>query len=361
MGISDYWREPIITLPIKWRVAKMSQAEAEYSGALDGILVPEHFVPTPDGISPEAQAFLRMTLSIGAHPMPKSLDDIEGWRAYREAGEAGMIALTKHHETRHPANVTTHSLSALRVFEITPRDTDPRNEGRAIIYVHGGGFSVGGGEAALYPAMQLAGLARCKAYSVDYRMLPEHPFPVPLDDTLEAYRFVLARHRPEQIAIFGASAGANLAPAVVLKARDLGVAMPAAIAMHSCPSDISTWGDSGYTNDTVDTVLRHYMPEINLTYANGHDPRDPYLSPVFGDFSKGFPPCILTTGTRDMLLSGTVRLHRALVRAGIKAELHVWEAMTHAPFFNAPEENELYLQHIDFMLKAMERQWRSDS
>jgi acetyl esterase/lipase len=140
-----------------------------------------------------------------------------------------------------------------------------------------------------------------------------------------------------------------------LKARDQGLPMPAACAMHSSPSDMTTWGDSGYANDTIDIVLKHIMPELRDNYAGTHDPRDPHLSPVYADFTKGFCPSILTSGTRDLLLSGTVRLHRAMVRGGVKAELHVWEAMTHAPFFNAPEEQELYMQHIGFMLGHMDR------
>ena len=103
----------------------------------------------------------------------------------------------------------------------------------------------------------------------------------------------------------------------------------------------------------VDTVLRQREPELGLNYANGHDPQDPLLSPVYGDFSKGFPPTVLTSGTRDLLLSSTVLMHRALLRGGVKAELHVWEAMTHAPFIGAPEELELYQEHIRFMLHHM--------
>ncbi len=325
------------------------------AGQRDGILVPEHFVPTPTTISPQAQTMLRAKLPVGGHEIPKSFDDAAGWKAYREAGDTGMIMLTRNYATRYPGDVVTHKLAASQLYEITPKNLAAENTGCAILYVHGGGFTVGGGEAAIYPAMQMAGMARCKVYSIDYRMAPEVAFPVPLDDTLEAYRFLLARHKPQKIAVFGPSAGANLAPALVLKARDLGLAMPAACAMHSSPSDMANWGDSGYTNDTVDIVLRHIMPEIRDIYARGHDPKDPYLSPVYGDYSKGFSPSILTSGTRDLLLSGTVRLHRAMVRGGVKAELHVWEAMTHAPFFNAPEEEELYMQHINFMLGHMER------
>jgi epsilon-lactone hydrolase len=98
-------------------------------------------------------------------------------------------------------------------------------------------------------------------------------------------------------------------------------------------------------------VLKHRADHLSALYADGHDLRDPLLSPVFGDYSKGFPPTILTSGTRDLLLSSTVMMHRALRRAGVAAELHVWEAMTHAPFFGAPEEKELLTEQVQFMLR----------
>jgi acetyl esterase/lipase len=328
---------------------------ASSSEERDGILVPEHFVPTPTTISPQAQAMLRSKLPVGGNPTPKSRSDAAGWAAYRKAGDTGMIMMTRHYATQYPGEVVTHQLSASKLYEITPGDLAAENRGRAIYYVHGGGFTLGGGEAAIYPAMQMAGMAKCKVYSIDYRLAPEFPFPVPLDDTLEGYRFILGQHDARRVGVFGPSAGANLVPAMVLKARDLGVPMPATCAMHSCPSDMSQQGDTGYTNDTVDIILKHASPELSRTYAGDHDLKDPYLSPVYADYAKGFPPSVLTSGTRDLLLSGTVRLHRAMVRAGVKAELHVWEAMTHAPFFNAPEEQELYMQHIDFMLAHMAR------
>jgi epsilon-lactone hydrolase len=77
-------------------------------------------------------------------------------------------------------------------------------------------------------------------------------------------------------------------------------------------------------------------------YAGGHDLSHPYLSPLFADFTIGFPPTILTTGTRDLFLSNTVRMHRALRAAGVSAELHVLEAGGHGGFFGqAPEDEEL--------------------
>lgn len=82
------------------------------------------------------------------------------------------------------------------------------------------------------------------------------------------------------------------------------------------------------------------MPN-NLLYARGADLAHPYLSPLFGDFSKGFPPTFLQSGTRDLFLSNVVRMHRFLRRAAIPAELHVFEAKPHGGFMGAPEDREL--------------------
>lgn len=317
----------------------------------DGILVPEHLVPTPTTVSPQAQAFLAHRSPVGGHHAPTSRDDLAGWQAYRARANDGIVQITQSYAERYPCTVVTHELSHAKLYELTPRSLTKENEDRAILFVHGGGWVVGGGEGAILSAMQMAGLGKVRVFSVDYRLVPEAAFPEPVDDVVEAYRFVLERFKANKIAVYGPSAGANIAPGAILKARDLGLPLPAACALHSCPSDITFVGDSFFTNYMVDTVLKEHEPNRQLAanYANGHDPKDPLISPVHADFTKGFPPTILTTGTRDLLLSQTVMMHRALLRGGIKAELHVWEAMTHAPFFGAPEEQEFYGQLIGFM------------
>jgi acetyl esterase/lipase len=106
--------------------------------------------------------------------------------------------------------------------------------------------------------------------------------------------------------------------------------------------DLTESGDSFHANLGLDSVLTSSLMETNLLYADGHDLADPYLSPLFGDFSKGFPPTFLQAGTRDLFLSNAVRMHRALRAAGVPAELHVFEGAPHGLFFGtAPEDEEL--------------------
>ena len=120
------------------------------------------------------------------------------------------------------------------------------------------------------------------------------------------------------VIIGGASAGGNLAAALILRARDEGLPLPAAVVLMTPGADLTEAGDSHQTNLGLDPLIPGSSRQAFLLYAAGEDLSHPYLSPLNGDFTKGFPPAILTTGTRDMLLSDTVLLHRALRRAGVR-------------------------------------------
>lgn len=318
------------------------------------MVVPERFVATPTTISPQAQAFLSNPPPLGQDTLP-AVSDKAGWRAYIEAHDRGLAAFSARQATRFPAQVVEHQLSCAKLYEVVPASAAPEHAESAILFVHGGGFIVGGGDAAATSALPLASRAGVRTFSIDYRMAPDHPFPAGLQDTLEAYRWLLERYAPERIGVYGASAGGSVGPAALIAARDAGLPLPAACALHSPASDATESGDSYETNADIDIALRRRAPELYALYADGHDLRDPLISPLFADFSGGFPPTVLTTGTRDLLLSSTVLLHRALRRAGVEAELHVWEAMTHVLFFDAPEEEELYAEQANFLLRHMSK------
>lgn len=314
------------------------------------LLVPERLIPVPRSISPEARAFLSHEPPVGQAELPP-LEDKAAWRTYAAEADLNIASFTARNEQLYPGRAITHQLENCPLYEIVPDTLDPSLGDRAILYIHGGGFFVGGGKAAIYAAMPFAWLAGVRTFSLDYRMPPDHPFPLPLQDALDAYRWLLERYRPVAIAVYGPSAGGNLAPALILKARELGLPLPGACAVHSPASDCTESGDTYETNAVIDTILRHRMPTVMALYAGDTSLDDPFLSPAFADYSGGFPPTLLTTGTRDLLLSSTVLLHRAMRRGGVRAELHVWEAMTHAPFFGAPEERELMDETVRFILE----------
>jgi epsilon-lactone hydrolase len=184
-------------------------------------------------------------------------------------------------------------------------------------------------------------------WAVDYRMPPLHPYPTPLDDCMAVYRALLDRRAPQDIFVGGGSAGGNLAAALIARAKDEGLPMPAGLVLMTPEVDLTESGDSFTTNLGIDNVLGRLM-QTNLLYANGHDLTHPYLSPLFADVT-GFPPTFLQAGTRDLFLSNTVRMHRKLRSAGVDAELHIWEAMPHGGFGGAPEDIEIRLELRRFL------------
>jgi monoterpene epsilon-lactone hydrolase len=196
---------------------------------------------------------------------------------------------------------------------------------------------MGGGATCRVRAQGMATRIGARVVSVDYRMPPDHPYPASLDDCLTVYRALLSERDPAEIIVGGGSAGGNLAAALMLRARDEGLPLPAALVLISPELDLTETGDSFHSNAGIDPMGTLMLP--NLLYAGDADLADPYLSPLFGDFTRGFPPTLLTSGTRDLFLSNTVRMHRALRDAGIEAELHVLEAAPHGNFGgNSPEE-----------------------
>jgi acetyl esterase/lipase len=303
------------------------------------VRLPARDIPVPSTVSPEARAVM------GNPPAEKfefpALDNLEAWRTMIAAHDDAIAAMMAGRPAAAPVTVVTRDLPAARVYEITPDGLDAGDE-RIYLDIHGGGFIWGGGELCAAMAVGTAARMAVRVWAVDYRMPPDHPFPAALDDCLAAYRALLGERPPERVIVGGASAGGNLAAALILRARDEGLPLPAAVVLMTPGADLTEAGDSHQTNLGLDPLIPGSSRQAFLLYAAGEDLSHPYLSPLNGDFTEGFPPAILTTGTRDMLLSDTVLLHRALRRAGVPAELHVTEAAGHGGFMGmAPEDQEI--------------------
>jgi acetyl esterase/lipase len=226
--------------------------------------------------------------------------------------------------------------------------------------MHGGCYVFSPGESGVAEAVMMAGFGAFRVISVDYRMPPEAHFPAALDDGITVYKYVLRTTDPKRIAIFGTSAGGALTLAIVLRAKQEGIPVPAVIAPGTPMSDVTGVGDTFYTNELVDNVLvsrEGICQAAAQFYAAGHDMKDPLISPVYGDMA-GFPPTILTSGTRDLLLSNTVRVHRKLRQAGVEAYLQIFEGQSHAHYLfddSAPESEEAFAEISVFFDKHMTR------
>lgn len=301
--------------------------------------------PVPVSVSPAAQAALASPPSRPTYP---DLKDLEGWRQYVLDGDAATLGVmppvpdTVHEEVIHIDHATVY----------VHRRVDVPEAGPVYLNLHPGGLIHMGGELCRRMGAMSALFMGVEVWSVDYRMPPEHPFPAGLGDCFAVYKHLVLTRGFQQLVVAGVSAGGNLAAATLLRAKDEGLPMPAALYLGTPEVDLTESGDSFRVNATADPALASLMP-VNLLYANGCNLAEPYLSPLFGDLT-GFPPTLLTTGTRDLFLSNTVRMHRKLRASGVTADLVVFEAMPHAGFTGAtPEDEELRAEIIAFIRRVL--------
>jgi acetyl esterase/lipase len=189
-------------------------------------------------------------------------------------------------------------------------------------------------------------------------MPPDHPFPAAINDVVTVYKHLLKSREPHTMIIGGTSAGGGLALTSVHKFKQINLPAPAAIFAGTAWADLTKTSDTLYTNEGLDRIIVTYDGEVEAMaklYASGHDLKDPLISPVYGNFG-GFPPVMLVTGTRDMFLSDAVRTHRKLRAAGVIADLHVYEGMSHADYLmvtNSPESLDMYRELGEFVRRHL--------
>ncbi len=306
--------------------------------------VPSRVIPVPDTVSPQLQAVIARPFDPRFNVAPQTTAE---WKARIEkvalATAAGLPKL------REALGVTVQpaTMAGVKVFIVTPKSIAPQHQGRVLMHLHGGVRVFGSGESGTREAVLMAGFGGFKVISVDYRMPPDFPFPAALDDAVAVYRAILQTTGAKKVGVFGTSAGGGLTFATLLRAKVEGLPMPGAIAPGTPTVDLTRTGDTLFTNAMVDNVLgtqEGFIRATALLYADGRDLKDPLLSPIHGDV-QGFPPTILTSGTRDLYLSNSVRMHRKLRAAGVEAVLQLWEGQSHAQYLSditAPEVKEYH-------------------
>lgn len=316
----------------------LSVTAAGATPADGSLMVPARAVPVPKSVSPEAQRVLSMMASLPpAAPLPAP-DDKAGWERRIAEQNAAMVQAYARAPAFAGKSETRTLPGGAPLYVASPAG---ERAGVAYLDIHGGGLVFGAGEFCKAGGERQATILGARVHAVDYRMPPRHPYPAALDDCLAAYDQLLKEYPPQRIVVGGGSAGGNLAAALMLRARDAGRPLPAAVVLTTPELDLTESGDSFATNLGVDTVLSRRLMPANLLYANGHELAHPYLSPLFGDFTKGFPPTFLMVGTRDLFLSNGARMQQALRRAKVPVELFLGEAMPHGGFAGSPENTEL--------------------
>lgn len=289
----------------------------------------ESSFPVPDTVSPELGAMISIGIPDNWRSRPQTAEE---WKALASAfAEKQRAALPS---LREKLGVTSKSavMAGVPVFIIEPKDF--ADDGRILLHLHGGGYVLGHGEAGTQEAILMAGIGKFKIISVDYRMAPDFPYPAAIDDAIAVYRSLLSQIPAERIGVFGTSTGGAMTLILALKAKAEKLPLPAALGAGTPWTELGKIGDSYFTNEEVDNILVGYdgwLEGAAEIYSAGHDMTDPFLSPVRGDV-RGFPPTMLTSGTRDLFLSNTVRMHLKLREAGVPADLIVFEGLSHGQY-----------------------------
>lgn len=304
-------------------------------------------VPLPQTISPEAQKSLsRPEPDQGP---PESLEN-------RRKGTDAYTARARVEWTRLcPNTIVEEKIAGVPVRIVTPENMPAKNSDKVLLDLHGGGFNSDSGSYT--ESIPIAGYTGIKVVAALYRLSPEVKFPAAVDDSIAVYKELLKTYKPRHIVIYGTSAGAILTAEVAAKIKQLGLPMPAALGIFSGMGDFARAGDS-----VAIYALRGFSGHLDppeprphdLDYVGSTDPKEPILSPVYSDL-HGLPPTLFITSERDLLLSGTVNLHRAYLNAGVDAHLVVYDALPHAFWYNPQLPEAIEANHImaNFFLKHL--------
>lgn len=227
-----------------------------------------------------------------------------------------------------PAGTRTKRIDANGISVVHITVPQSRTD-RYVLYFHGGGYVVG--SAPLYRDFlwRIALAARACVLYFDYRLVPEHPFPAAVEDSISAYRWLADRLDHRRIAFVGDSAGGGLAFAALHRLRDEGSALPGAVVALSPWTDLALTAPSLQSNAEADPMMNvGGLPTFASHYLAGADPRHPYASPLYGDPS-GLPPALIQVGNDEILRDDAVRMAEKLKTAGCDIEIEEWPRMPH--------------------------------
>lgn len=339
--------------------AGLAVAALAYAGRATGWRVPERALPLPAAASEELRHALAAVrppdVAAARRSVPRS--DAE-WRKAASSSAARRAASVEALARRLHVSVELDRIAGVAVRWLRPAGVAPEHRRHLFVQLHGGGYVFNGGVAGIAEGVLIAARVRIPVLAVDYRMPPDHPFPAAVDDVVAVYRALLQERPAATIALGGTSAGGGLTLAATLELARLGVDLPGALFAGTPWADLTKTGDSLFANEGVDHVLVTYDGVLGAAarlYAAGRNLRDPLLSPVYGDM-RGFPPTYLVTGTRDLFLSDTARVHRKLRSAGVEAELDVYEGLSHADYLlvaDSPESRQVHAELGAFLARHL--------
>lgn len=287
------------------------------------------YTQVPSTVSRDWAVYFESLPELASLPPLPAHGDLEVWRQRNRATEAERLE-AGFGDPGPEVEVVECEIGGIPVLDVRPEGWV--DDGRALLYTHGGGYVAFTARSTIGNAARVARASGLRVVSIDYTLAPFARWQEITDQVISVLQgLVVEGSSLDQLAIYGDSAGGSLAAGSVLKMRDLGQGMPAAVVMWSPWSDITETGD---TYDTLAGVegsylyLQHLKPAADA-YADPAEQKNPYVSPVYGDYSKGFPPTLIQGGTREIFLSNFIRHYQAMDSAGVEVKLDLYEGMPH--------------------------------
>ena len=313
--------------------------------ASEGWVVPEKQLSAASGLSDDTRQLLA-AMGASQFDMRKMTigDDLR--QGLLQIAEQVMLQqkdiTIETHEIMFGVKIQSSEIAGVKVYKINPAQVNPSFKEQIFMHVHGGAHFLGGGAMAAQEGSMIAATSGIEVISVDYTLSTDKPFPGALNDLVAVYQELLKTFPAAAIAVGGSSAGGNLTLATVLKLKALNIDVPGALFVGTPNADLLFTGDSIITNEYVDNTLVSVNGMIRASaklYAGDYDLKNPLISPIYGDFAD-FPPTYLVSGTRDLLLSDTVKVHRKLREAGVLADLNIFEGIPHGAYLGVPGSRE---------------------
>jgi monoterpene epsilon-lactone hydrolase len=297
-------------------------------------------------MSAAAESLYQQLCAAGiALPYRENLD------AYREAVGDGFAPQIEVAIAAFDGEIEMIEIAGINCRQLTPRGWKEQ-QGRCILYAYGGGYVSGSTSEDQLITAPLAQQSDRRIIMVEYRLSPEHPYPLPQQDMRQVYSALLDQYGASRLIVSGESAGGNLALGLMQYARDNGLPLPRCAVLFSPWCDLANQGDSHAFNDARDPTLNNAWVDIAASlHADDCPLDDPQLSPIHGDM-HGLPPCIITTGSRDLLLSQCLRLAARLRAAGVECDLRVWDGLWHVFEFYPIAEAQLSIAEIAAFIRA---------
>jgi epsilon-lactone hydrolase len=318
----------------------------EVAGSIEAdgtVVVPGFRLPPSIYLSDEARKALPRAASDPEAPMMAALAAGKATDMRARIGDYMAPRISKL-KAMYKVETSSANIAGVPAVYAMPVGGVPRANARKIMLnLPGGGFVMGTSNGTgMVESIPLAALAQVEIVSITYRQAPEAMFPAASDDVVKAYRALLKTHRPQDIGIFGCSAGGLLTAEAMASFQREGLPLPAAIGIFCASADARWGGDSRAFGRPFQALPpndapRRYFADADLT--------NPLASPVLDPaVLKRFPPTLLITATRAMEMSAAVNTHRELVKAGVAADLHMWDGLGHAFFYNIdlPESKEAF-------------------